>query len=385
MKQHGQKTEGLISWPSRSNVIINAEGTTTTLPFIQNVEQLSEYLLLEENEKRVVTDVSRCHPIKIPEYYISIMDKDNPLCPIRKQSVPSVEELIDNGRMDPLSEHDYSVTPTFIKKYPGRGVFLVNAECAMNCRFCNRKRLTGEGLNPKKHWEETFLYIEKNEEIQEVILSGGDPFMLSPDELKYILERLRIIERLKVIRISSRIPVVLPDRLCEDYFTVIRNNSPIWIVIHINHPKEITPVFIEKVKKLRESGGIIISQTVLLRGVNDCSYILQNLFEKLVYCGVKPYYLFQLDEVRGAMHFKVKIEKGIEIMRFLRTNVSGLALPQYVIDIPGGFGKVSVDYGYIKKRESGNIYLEGFSGTTGMYCDDADESVCTDCGICSKT
>jgi lysine 2,3-aminomutase len=384
MRQHGQKTEGLISWHFR-NVMINEEGTTTTLPFIQNVEHLSKYLSLDDKEKGDIDNVSHYHPLKIPEYYISIMDKDNPFCPIRKQSVPSGEELINNGKLDPLNEKGYSATPAFIKKYPGRGVFLVNAECAMYCRFCNRRRFTGGGWNPRKYWEETFRYIEKDEEIHEVILSGGDPFMLSPDELQYILGRLRIIERIKVIRISTRVPVVFPNGLHEDHLAVIKGNSPIWIVVHINHPKEITPVFMEKMKRFREAGGIIISQTVLLRGVNDCPYILQNLFENLIYCGIKPYYLFQLDEVRGAMHFKVKIAKGIEIMRFLRINTSGLALPHYVIDIPGGLGKVPVDYRYIKKRKTNKIHLEGFSATMGIYCDDGKKSRCTECGLCKKT
>ena len=385
MKQHGQRTEELISWHFR-NVMINAEGTTTTtLPFIQNTEHVSRYLDLDEQIKKDIDAVSRHHPLKIPEYYIGIMDKDNPLCPIRKQSIPSSEELTNNGGLDPLNEKDYSVTPTFIKKYRGRGVFLVNAECAMHCRFCNRRRFVGRGWNPKMYWEETLRYIENNDEIHEVILSGGDPFMLSPGELNYLLKRLRTIERIKTIRISTRVPVVFPEGLHENHLAVVRDNSPIWIIIHINHPKEITPAFVEKIKRFREAGGIILSQTVLLRGVNDCPYILQNLFENLVYCGVKPYYLFQLDEVSGAMHFKVKVQKGIDIMRFLRKNVSGLALPYYVFDIPGGFGKVPVDYRYMKKRKADNIYLEGFSGTTGTYCDDGKESRCMECGLCKDS
>ncbi len=384
MKQHGQKIEEHISWHFR-NEIINEGGMKNTPPFIKNVEYLSKHLSLEEQTRIDIGNVARLYPLKIPEYYLGIADKDNPQCPIRRQSVPSGEELVDSGKPDPLNEKIYSVLPAFIKKYRGRGVFLANAECAMYCRFCNRKRFVGKSWEPEKYWDETLNHIENDEDVYEVILSGGDPLMLSPDKLAYLLGRLRAIKRLKTIRISTRVPVVFPYGLDGAYYDALRDNSPVWVVIHINHPKEITSVFEESIRKIREAGGIVISQTVLLRGVNDCPYILRNLFENLVYCGVKPYYLFQLDEVKGAMHFKVKISKGIEIMEYLRKNISGLALPYYVIDIPGGLGKVPVDYRYIKRRRAGNIYLEGFSGATGMYRDDAAGSICTNCGLCSKT
>lgn len=383
MKQPGQRTEGRTSWHFRS-VIINEEGTPATLPFIQNTEQLSYYLDLDEQHKKDIDAVSYLYPLKISRYYLNLIDRGNPFCPIQRQSVPSGEELLDSGMMDPLNEKEYSKTPVFIKKYRHRGVFLVSAECAMHCRFCNRRRLVGKGFNPRKYWEETLSYIEGSEELSEVILSGGDPFMLQADEIEYLLERLSAIKRIETIRLSTRVPVVFPEGLSDEHFFAVRNHSPIWLIIHINHPKEITPYFIDIIRRFRDVGSIILSQTVLLRGINDCPYIMMELFKNLVKCGIKPYYLFQFDDVRGAMHFKVRIEKGIEIMRFLRKNLSGLALPQYVIDIPGGFGKVPIDYNYKKRKVGDKLYLEGFTGKTGIYFDGGGKSICTECGLCGK-
>ena len=381
MRQLGQRTEGRISWHFR-NVIEDKEGTKTTLPFINNTKQLANYLTLDEQLKNEIDAASRLYPIKISEYYFSIMDRADPLCPIRRQSIPSGEELFESGTLDPLNEKSYSETPVFIKKYRGRGVFLVSAECAMHCRFCNRRRFVGKGWNPRKYLKETLSHIENNNDIKEVILSGGDPFMLAADELEYLLGYLRSIRRITTIRISSRVPVVFPNGLCAEHFNVIRNSKPIWIIIHINHPREITPDFAENVKRFRDAGGIVLSQTVLLRGVNDCPFVMMNLFENLIGCGVKPYYLFQFDEVKGAMHFKVSIKKGVEIMRFLRKNLSGLALPYYVCDIPGGLGKVPIDYQYMKRRKGDAVYFEGFSGKTGVYIDDGKKDNCKGCRLC---
>ncbi|MCX5813077.1 MAG: KamA family radical SAM protein [Proteobacteria bacterium] len=356
----------------------------TTLPFIHTVEELSKHLCLDKKTKEEIEKVSISHPFRIPKFYLDLMEKDNPLCPIRKQSVPSKEELTGNGDTDPLNEKKISLTPSFFKRYQNRGVFLASSDCAMYCRFCNRRRLIGKKWDARLHWEETFQYLERDRETHEVIISGGDPFMLSSDELDYILSRLRSIRSIKNTRISTRMPVVYPEGLKQGHFDALKKSSPLWIVIHINHPREVSTDFIETVNRLRDAGNIIISQTVLLRGVNDCPHVLARLFENLVYCGVKPYYLFQLDEVRGAGHFKVKLKKGVEIMRYLRANNSGLAIPQYALDITGGLGKVSVDYKYIKKRRGNKVIVEGLSGKTGIYNDDAKQSICSKCNICKQ-
>lgn len=309
------------------------------------------------------------------------MDKENPLCPIRRQAIPSIEELSDDGEMDPLNEGEIALTPAFIKRYPKRGVFLVNSECAMYCRFCNRRRLAGKGKDLGVFREDTLRYLEGHDDIEEVIISGGDPFMLPYDEMDYILSRLKAIRGINIIRASTRMPVVYPERM-KGHFAALKRSSPVWIVVHINHPREVSPEFIETIRGLREHGAVVISQTVLLRGINDCPHILARLFEGLVSCGIKPYYLFQLDEVRGAQHFKVKLKRGIEIMRYLREHSTGLAIPQYALDITGGLGKAPVDYKYIKKREGNRVFVEGASGRIGIYTDNGKKSTCLMCGLC---
>jgi lysine 2,3-aminomutase len=358
------------------------EGVSATLPFIRTVQELSGRICLDKKESEEIERASCVHPFKIPDFYAGLMDRENPRCPIRRQAIPSVEELSGNGKADPLNEEGFSETPSFVRKYPKRGVFLVNAECAMYCRFCNRRRLVGKGWEPKAFRDDTLRYLEMAEEVEEVIVSGGDPFMLPPAEFDYILSRLRAIPRLRTIRVSTRIPVVYPEGMSKDHLASLKKASPVWVVIHINHPKEISPQFVEAAKELRQTGSIMISQTVLLRGVNDCPHIMAHLFDGLVSCGVKPYYLFQLDEVKGAQHFKVRLKKGIEIMRYLRDHSSGLAIPQYALDITGGLGKAPVDYRYVKKRKGNDVFVEGRSGRIGLYRDDGAKSGCLECGLC---
>jgi lysine 2,3-aminomutase len=327
--------------------------------------------------------VSAVYPFRVPRFYGSLMERENPSCPLRLQAVPTDAELGRLGATDPLGEGLISVTPSFFQRYPGRGVFLVTAECAMYCRFCNRRRLVGRGFRPQDSREETFAYLEQSDEIREVIVSGGDPLMLQPAELEYVLGRLRKIERIGVVRVSTRVPVVFPEGL-ERHREAIKRHSPLWFVIHINHPREVTPEFRGAVRALREAGIIIVSQTVLLRRVNDCRHILARLFEKLVALGVKPYYLFQLDDVKGATHFKVRLETGIGIMRALRKFASGLCIPQYALDITGGRGKIPLENGYVRGRAGQRVSMENLYGAEGTYMDNGEESTCNDCGVCRE-
>ncbi len=356
-------------------------GSLAALPFIDRVEDLSPTISLSQAQRADIHRVAERYPFRITKHYLSLIDQASALCAIGRQSIPSVEELDDRGDPDPLNEGEFSMTPTFIKKFPGRGVFLVSAECAMYCRFCNRRRVVGKGWNPKLFWEETLEYLEKDKEIVEVILSGGDPFMLDPQELSYILSRLKDMGK-AVVRISTRMPVVYPEGMKDGHYEAIEKSSPVWIVVHINHPRELSPQFAEVVERIRRTGSILVSQTVLLRNINDCPHVLGALFEGLVAQGVKPYYLFQLDHVKGTGHFKVGLERGIEIMRALRGSNSGLAMPQYVVDIPGGLGKVPVDYQYLGRREGGVVHVESPCAGSGTYADDGMESLCMECGVC---
>jgi lysine 2,3-aminomutase len=356
------------------------EGNAVALPFL-SVESLSRLLHLDDEAKKDVERVSHLYPLRIPSFYAGLMDANNARCPLRLQAIPSVEELDGQGVVDPLGENGIAITPSFFKRYPGRGVFLVTAECAMYCRFCNRRRLVGGGFTPQASREETLSYLEYSKEITEVILSGGDPLMLEPEELDYILARLRRMRHLRVIRISSRIPVVLPERL-RAHARTIGKYAPLWFIVHVNHPAEISPEFVDAATELRARGASVVSQSVLLRGINDCSHILGRLFENLVELGIKPYYLFQLDDVIGATRFKVRIETGLSIMRSLRTQVSGLCIPCYALDITGGLGKIPLEGGYVKQRDRDRVHMENLYGQEGSYLDNGEESTCLGCDLC---
>ncbi|MBA4390603.1 MAG: lysine 2,3-aminomutase [Syntrophus sp. (in: bacteria)] len=384
-KQHGRRTEEPSSF-YRSKLSTSEEGISNTLPFfLHSLEALSRHIPFDSKTERILKEVVHFHRMKVPLFYLNLMDGNNPSCPIRQQAVPSPLEMDNDGEEDPLGENGVSVTPALLKRHLNRGVFLVTSQCAMYCRFCNRKRLVGKAWHPEIYREESIRYIKEDPHIREIILSGGDPFMLAPDELGYILSELRGMPKIGIIRISTRMPVVWPEGFTREHLKEIKKYAPLWIVIHINHPKEISPEFLELVRKIRETGNMLISQTVLLRNINDCPHVLSKLFHMLVAAGIKPYYLFQLDEVIGAAHFKVRLEKGIEIMRALRENASGLAMPQYALDITGGLGKIPLDYVYVKGRDKGSrVHVENPSGKAGIYCDDGEESSCMNCGICRK-
>jgi lysine 2,3-aminomutase len=335
----------------------------------------------DEETERSIALVSAVYPFRVPPFYAGLMDAGNPLCPIRLQAIPSIHELDCRGVEDPLGEAAISITPSLFKRYPRRCVLIVTSECAMFCRFCNRRRLVGKGFNPSDSREESLEHLARSPDIREVILSGGDPLMLEPGELAYILGRLRQIRHIRVIRISSRMPVVLPGRV-YGHLGPLGEFGPLWFIVHINHPREISPEFIEATGALRAQGVTIVSQSVLLRGVNDCPYILRELFEGLVELGIKPYYLFQLDDVVGASHFKVRLETGLAIMSSLRGIMSGLSMPCYALDITGGLGKVPLENGYVLGREGSIVSLKNLYGQDGTYLDNGAESKCLDCGLC---
>lgn len=381
MKRPGLRIEESIS--KNSKLSIYTEGATATLPFfINSPEQLSRFISLDGNTMDFLSDARNIHRFRVPDFYAGLMDKQIPSCPIRIQAIPSPLENDENGLCDPLGENSHSITPALIQKHPNRVVFLVTSQCAMYCRFCNRKRLVGTGWDPGPFRELSLDHIERDSRINEVILSGGDPFMMMPEALEYILSRLRRIPHVHTIRISTRMPVVFPAGITSEHIDVMERYAPLWIVIHINHPKEVSPEFLGTISRIRKSGQILISQTVLLRAVNDCPYVLSKLFSLLVASGIKPYYLFQLDEAQGLQHFKVRLERGIEIMKIVRRDCSGLAIPQYVIDIPGGLGKVPLDYPYVRKPDARNVTVENTEGNFGAYANDAEESRCIQCGIC---
>jgi lysine 2,3-aminomutase len=384
----GRRTEEPTFWRcSKTKRKSEEEGIITdTLPFLFSLTEIDVSPPKDTETTKFLERVVSRHTFRIPRHYLGLIDFENPLCPIRGQAIPSVMEEECGGSEDPLGEKGISLTPILLRRHPDRCVFLVSSECAMYCRFCNRRRFAGKAIDPEPYLEQSYDLIENDARIREVILSGGDPFMLESEKLRSILERLRSMKKRLIIRLSTRIPVVHPGGLSGGHIRAIEKASPLWVVVHINHPREITEEFLSAVNSIRRAGGIVVSQTVLLRNINDCPHILLNLFESLVEAGVKPYYLFQLDDVQGASHFKVKLERGREIMAFLRLNASGLAVPRYALDIPGGLGKIPVDAEHVRRQEGASVVqLVSPSGEIGFYDDNGQESVCMKCGICEET
>ncbi len=303
-------------------------------------------------------------PFSVTEYFLSLSDYTDPNCPIRRQFMPDPRELEESPMEsdDPLYEERYRVSPRLIHRYRNRVLLLVTNFCPLNCRYCFRryyKEMEPDVIS-KKELELASRYIGEHREVKEVLLSGGDPLSLSDSKLESIITRLRESRDEIVIRIGSRVLSVLPDRITDSLIEVFKRHKPIWFVAHFNHPKELSPRVLDKVELLVDSGIPILNQSVLLRGINDDPQVLAELFEILVRNRVKPYYIFQCDLARGTSHFRVPIERGLTIMERLREVLSGVGMPDYALDLPGGGGKVSLfavdierrgDNYIIKKRE----------------------------------
>jgi len=319
---------------------------------VTDVEQLAERFDFDPSP--LVTVAAR-YPLRISPYYYGLIEQIGD--PIWKQCVPDVCELNDDGVDDPLSEDDLSPLPTVIHRYPDRVIFYVSGSCASYCRFCTRKRKVGCG-DCSVSFRDLRLgidYIAANENIRDVIFSGGDPLLLPDSVLHDLLQRIYAIPHVEIIRIGSRVPVTLPERITEKLCRMLKPFAPLYLNTHFNHPRELTAASGEACARLVDAGIVLGNQTVLLRGVNDNPAIIRELFLGLLRLRVRPYYLHQMDLVRGANHFRTTVDTGLEIMRALRGTVSGLAIPNYVIDLPGGKGKVELLPEYVERR--GDVML----------------------------
>ncbi len=313
---------------------------------ISRPEDLSMILPLDKSR---IERIINFYPMRINPYYLSLIKHAN--CPIGKQAIPDIREIDDvniAGNPDPLCEEIQSPVTNLIHRYPDRVLFMVSAECAMYCRFCMRKRKVGY---PSVVTDETrnigIEYIKNNKHIQEVVISGGDPLLLEDQILDYILKGLRSIDHIEILRIHSRVPCTLPQRITKDLVDMLRQYHPLFINIHFNHPDEITKEASLACGALSDAGIPLGCQTVLLNGVNNEQNIIKTLMKKLLTIRVRPYYIHQLDVVRGNHHFKTTIEDGLDIMQSLY-GISGLCVPQYMIDLPGGGGKVPLLPQYLK-------------------------------------
>lgn len=326
--------------------------------------------------------------VDVTPYFASLMDAEDPTCPIRRQVIPTGHELapFEAEMADSLSEDAHSPVPGLVHRYPDRVLMLVTTQCASYCRFCTRSRIVG---NPhaqfsSDNYERQLDYIAATPQVRDVLLSGGDPLTLPQRVLEGLLKRLRAIPHVEVVRIGSRVPVFLPQRITDDLVAMLRQYHPLWLNIHFNHPKEITPEVETALTRLADAGIPLGSQTVLMAGINDCPNVVLALVQKLVKNRVRPYYLYQCDLVHGAGHFRTPVAKGIEIMESLRGHTSGYAIPAYVIDAPEGGGKVPVLPNYLLSMSESRVIVRNYEGFIATYVQPTDYSshdpaTCTFC------
>ncbi len=314
----------------------------------------------------------RLGPLVTP-YYLSLLDAKDPACPLRRQVVPSPEEerAVVGDRADPLGEEAHEVAPDLVRRYPDRALLLVTDRCAVHCRFCTRSRLVGrsEEVGSPERRAAALEYLRKNPEVREVIVSGGDPFVLSTRRLVGLLRELRRIPSIETIRIGTRTPAVLPQRITAELVEGLRPFHPIWVMTHFNHPKELTSEARAACRLLVDGGFPLMNQTVLLAGVNDRAEVLASLFRALISERVRPYYLLQADPVAGTGHLRTPLARGLELVRELQGRVSGLALPKFIVDAPGGHGKVPLFPDPVRGRGNGVTRLMTPRGTEVEYFD----------------
>lgn len=331
---------------------------------IHTIDQLVEKFKLD---RKVAEELDEFFQARINPYYLSLIRY--PGDPIWLQCVPDVKELEDiSGYEDPLREDAMSPVPNITHRYPDRVLFLTTSQCGMYCRFCTRKRKVGNSEKiSMKQLESAFKYLEEHTEVRDVIMSGGDPLMLTDTMLEKILKRLRQIPHIEIIRIGTKMPCVLPHRITPKLVEMIKKYHPIYVNTHFNHPWEITPESTKACELLVDAGIPVSNQAVLMKGVNDDAEVMKELFLKLLKIRVRPYYLFMADETRGANHFRTSLDKGLEIMYKLRGNISGLAIPHFVIDAPGGGGKIPVLPQYILHRDDEKIVMRNYKNEIYIY------------------
>ncbi len=343
---------------------------------ITSVEELQKYIRLSEKEKQDISHCLNIFRMAITPYYASLMDPVNPMCPIRMQAVPTIGEtcVLPYEKADPLGEERDSPVPNIVHRYPDRVLFLVTHQCAMYCRHCTRRRTVGEEdlVITEPEIEKAAAYIERTPQIRDVLLSGGDPLTMGDAPLERIIARLRRIGHVEVIRIGTRVPVVLPMRITPELTDMLKKYQPIWINTHFNHPKEITKESEKACANIIEAGIPLGNQSVLLKNINDDTETMKELLLKLVKARVRPYYLYQCDLSQGIGHFRTRVDTGIRIIQELTGTISGYALPRFVIDAPGGGGKVPMNPEYIVSKDDREVVMRNYKGDIYRYPQPAD-------------
>jgi lysine 2,3-aminomutase len=337
---------------------------------LNTVDEIQQVLALSDSEKEALS-APGLFRVEITPYFISLIDPDDPEDPIRKQVIPTSREMVPFTAMmeDSLAEDRHSPVPGLVHRYPDRVLMLVTTQCASYCRYCTRSRIVGDpsATFSKSEFEMQLEYLRRTPQVRDVLLSGGDPLVLAPRILEDILRRLREIEHIEIVRIGSRVPVFMPMRVTDELCDMLQKYHPLWLNIHVNHSNEISQELEQACDKLTRAGIPLGNQSVLLAGVNDNVHVQRQLVQDLVRIRVRPYYLYQCDLVEGAGHFRTPVGKGIEIIEGLRGHTSGYAVPQYIIDAPGGGGKIPVQPNYQISQSDHKVILRNYEGFITTY------------------
>ncbi|MBL9010295.1 MAG: KamA family radical SAM protein [Alphaproteobacteria bacterium] len=342
---------------------------------IRTLPELERIFTLSEDERAAASRHTGSLPVGITPFYASRMGLDDPMEPLRRTHIMVGDEFLrgPGEEDDPLGEdHDMPV-PGLVHRYPDRVLFLTTGFCATYCRYCTRSRMVGNAGGEyhfsTHEWEKALDYIEAHTEIRDVLLSGGDPLSIGDDKLDYLLGRLRRIKHVEFVRIGTKIPVVLPQRVTRDLVRVLKKHHPLWMSLHFTHPAEFSPEVTEATARLADAGIPLGSQTVLLKGVNDDAAVMRTLMHGLLQRRVRPYYLYQCDPITGSGHFRTTVDKGVEIIRSLRGHTTGYAVPTFVVDAPGGGGKIPVNPDYVVGRDGDALVLTNYEGGRYRYVD----------------
>lgn len=346
---------------------------------IRDVSTLSGMIRLSDSERQAMMQPSGSLPVAITPYYASLIDADDPASPLRRSVVPVVDECLHTKgeEEDPLCEDADSPVPGIVHRYPDRVLFLVTDLCATYCRYCTRSRIFGREHScfiDTAKWERALDYIAANPNIRDVLLSGGDPLTLSDDRLEWLLSRLKDISHVELIRIGTKVPAVLPQRITPALVSMLKKYHPLWMSLHVTHPDELTPEMSAACIRLADAGIPLGSQTVLLSGINDSVSTMTRLVHGLLQIRVRPYYLYQCDPIPGSSHFRTPISKGLEVIQGLRGFTSGYAVPTYVVDAPGGGGKIPLLPEYAIGWDQGDLMMRNYEGNIFRYPDNHAES-----------
>lgn len=344
---------------------------------ITNVEQLQRFLpTLTPEELAGARLANHKLALGITPYFFNLIDPADENCPIRLQVVPKEAETHTSPweMSDPCGEDSHSPVPGLVHRYPDRVLFLVTDRCASYCRYCTRSRLVSNasGYDFHPEFDKQIAYIASHTEIRDVLLSGGDPLLFSDEKLEFLLTKLRAIPHVEFLRIGTRIPIFLPQRITPELCTMLKQFHPLFMSVHTNHPRELTTEARAAIGRLADAGIPLGNQSVLLKNVNDDVEVMKALVQKLLMCRVKPYYLYQCDLISGSAHLRASVAKGLEIMEQLRGHTTGYAVPQYVIDAPGGGGKVPINPEYVLCRNAGRVLVRNYEGKIFEYPENAD-------------